>query len=100
MLSQISQCNQKHVNHGMGVFVIQQKLQLTKVWTSVPSCSVRSTSTLTGHKVVVGMNSMCKLIVDWIGHWVVSSWKGQTEEAVQSTTMDCHKTVSVDCTVC
>ena len=76
MLSQISQCNQKHVNNGMGVFVIQQKLQLTKVWASDPSCSVKSTSTLTEHKGVVDMmtSSMYKLLVDLINYWVVSNW--------------------------
>ena len=76
MLSQISQRNQKHVNDGMGVFVIQQKLQLTKLWASVPSCSVKSTSTLTEHKEVVDMMTslMYKLLVDLINYWVVSNW--------------------------
>ena len=38
MLSQVSQHNRKHVTHGMGVFVMQQKFQLTKLWVSAPSC--------------------------------------------------------------
>ena len=101
MLTQISQYNQKHVNHRMGVFVIQQKLQLIKAWASVPSCSVRLTSTLTAHKVVVGMSSMHTLIVDLICYWVVLlSWQEWREVMVKSTTTDCQKILSVDCTVC
>ena len=102
MLSQASQCNQKHVNNGMGVFVIQQKHQLTKVWASDPSCSVKSTSTLTEHKGVVDtmMSSMCKLLVDLINYWVVSNWLGQIVVVVLSIAMDCQVIFCVDCTVC
>lgn len=88
MLSQVSQCNQKHVNYGMGVFVIQQKHQLTKVWSSVPSCLAKSTSTLTEHKAVADMSSVYRLAANLTGCLVVSSQWGQTEVAVQSITMD------------
>ena len=75
MLPEISQSNQKHVNHGMGVFVIQQKFQLTKVWASFPSCSVKLTSKLIVHKEVVDMmmSSIQRLFVDLVNCWALSN---------------------------